>query len=211
MDFEGMKKYLKGTTTVGLACEDGVILVSDKRATMGSLVAHKIVQKTFPIDKHIGATVAGAVGDAQALIRWMQAEARLYRMRKGEEIGVKAVATLMANVMFAQRMFPFIVQAIVGGYDKQGSRLFSLDPLGSIIEDKYIATGSGSPVAYGVLEAYYREKLGIKEGVKIGVKALRSALARDAMTGDGIDIVEITKEGYRQYSKEEVENILKEL
>ncbi len=211
MDFEGMKKYLKGTTTVGLTCNEGVVLISDKRATMGSLVAHKIVQKTFCIDKHIGATVAGAVGDAQALIRWMQAEARLYRMRKGEEMSVKAIATLMANVMFSQRMFPFIVQAIVGGYDKSGARLFSLDPLGSVIEDKYIATGSGSPVAYGVLEAYYKEELPLKECIKIGVKALKSALARDAMTGDGIDIVEITQEGYKQYTKEEIEDILKEL
>lgn len=211
MYVEETKKYLVGTTTVGIVSKEGVVFTSDKRATMGTLIAHKVVRKIYPIDKHIGATVAGAVGDAQALIRWMQAEARLFRMRKGEEISVKGIATLMSNVLFGQRLFPLIIQVIVGGYDKTGAKIYSLDPLGSLIEDKYIATGSGSPVAYGVLESQYREDLTIKECVKLACKALKSALGRDAMTGDGIDIVEITKSGYKCYETKEVEKILHQL
>ncbi len=204
---EKAKEYMKGTTTIGLACKNGVVLVSDKRATMGTLIAHKVVQKSFMIDKHIGATVAGAVADAQALIRWMQAEAKLYRMRKGEEISVEAAATLLANILFSARYYPLIVQLIVGGIDKSGSRLFSLDPLGSSIEDKIIATGSGSPVAYGVLEDSYREDLTIDECVKVGVRAIKSALERDAMTGNGIDIIKITKEGFYKLTEDEVKEI----
>lgn len=208
---EKAKEYMKGTTTVGIACKEGVVLVSDRRATMGTLIAHRIVQKSFMIDKHIGATVAGSVADAQALIRWMQAEAKLYRMRQGEEMSTEAAASLLGNIMFSQRYFPFIVQVIVGGVDSKGSRLFSLDPLGSNIEDKVIATGSGSPVAYGVLEDSYKEDLPLRECTKIGVRALQSSLKRDAMTGDGIDVVEITEKGFQKLSTEELEKITKAL
>jgi len=208
---EKAKKYMKGTTTVGIACEEGTVLVSDKRATMGTLIAHKIVQKSFMIDRHIGATVAGAVADAQTMIRWMQSEATLYRMRQGDEMSVEAAATLLSNILFSQRYYPMIVQVILGGVDEKGARLFSLDPLGSSIEDKIIATGSGSPVAYGVLEDNYKEDLPLKECTKIGIRALRSALKRDAMTGDGIDVVEITGTGFRKLSSNEVEKISKAL
>ncbi|HDL14652.1 MAG TPA: proteasome subunit beta, partial [Euryarchaeota archaeon] len=123
---EKVKEYLKGTTTIGLAASEGVVLVSDKRATMGTLIAHKVVNKSFIIDKHVAATVAGSVGDAQALIRWMRSEARLYRMRKGEEISIGALSNLMGNVLFSQRYYPYIVQLVIGGVDKTGSKVFSL-------------------------------------------------------------------------------------
>ncbi|MFQ5815163.1 MAG: archaeal proteasome endopeptidase complex subunit beta [Candidatus Hydrothermarchaeaceae archaeon] len=209
MDMERMST--KGTTTIGLACKEGTVLVTDKRATMGTLIAHKIVQKSFSIDTHIGATIAGAVADAQALIRWMQAEARLHRMRKGDEMSVEAAATLMANILFSQRYFPMIVQAVVGGFSKDGARVFSIDPLGSSIEDKVIATGSGSPVAYGVLEDAYDEDMPLDEGVKVGIRAMKAALERDAMTGNGMDVVTITQEGWKKFTEDEVEKIAKEL
>lgn len=183
-------------------------MVTDKRATMGTLIAHKIVQKSFAIDKHIGATVAGSVADAQALMRWMQSEARLHRMRKGEELSAEATATLMANILFSQRYFPMIVQVVVGGYAKDGGRVFSLDPLGSSIEDKMVATGSGSPVAYGVLEDSFKEGLSIDECAKVGVRAMRAALERDAMTGDGLDVVKITQEGFKKFTPEEVDGVI---
>jgi proteasome beta subunit len=208
---ERVKEYMKGTTTVGLTTNDGVVLVSDKRATMGTLIAHKVVQKSFIIDKHLAATVAGAVGDAQALIRWMRAEARLYRMRKGEEISVQAISTLMGNVLFSSRYFPLIVQLIIGGVDKTGAKLYSLDPLGSAIEDRVIATGSGSPYAYGVLEDAYKEDMDIDAATKVAVRAIRAALERDAMTGNGIDVIKITKEGAVKLSEEEVNKLIETL
>lgn len=202
---EKTKEYMKGTTTVGLVCSDGVILATDKRATMGTLIAHKFVQKSFMIDKHIGATVAGMVSDAQMLIRWIQAEARLYKMRKGEEMSIEGVATLMSNILHSQRYYPMIVQLIIGGVDKKGTKLYSIDPMGSMIEDTIIATGSGSPVAYGVLEDNYKDGITLEEGLKIGTRAMKAALKRDAMTGDGIDIVKITRdEGFQRVSVDEI-------
>ncbi|MFQ5887721.1 MAG: proteasome subunit beta, partial [Candidatus Hydrothermarchaeales archaeon] len=131
-------------------------------------------------------------------------EARLYKMRKGEEMSVEGAATLMANILHSQRYFPMIVQLIVGGVDKKGAKLFSIDPMGSIIEDTVIATGSGSPVAYGVLEDSYKTDLTIDECVKVGAKAMKSALERDAMSGNGIDVVKITKEGFQRVSEDEI-------
>ncbi len=204
---EKAREYMKGTTTVGITCKDGVVLASDTRATMGTLIAHKYVRKSFRIDKHLGATVAGGVADAQALIRWIQSESTLYRMRKGDEISVEGVATLLGNIMFSHRYYPLIVQLIVGGVDDEGAKLYSIDPLGSSIEDKVISTGSGSPVAYGVLEDSFKEDMTIDEGVNLAVRALKSALQRDAMTGNGIDVVKITKEGFTKLSDKEVEKI----
>lgn len=208
---EKAREYMKGTTTVGITCKDGVVLASDTRATMGTLVAHKFVKKSFMIDKHLGATVAGGVADAQALIRWVQSEARLYRMRKGEGISVEGIATLLGNIMFSHRYYPLIVQLIIGGVDRHGPKLYSLDPLGSSIEDKVISTGSGSPVAYGVLEDSFEEGITIDEGVKLAIRALRSAIKRDAMTGNGIDVIKITKEGFTKLSDKEIDEITNEL
>ncbi len=195
---EKAKQYLKGTTTVGLTCKDGVVLVTDRRATMGSLIAHKDVEKIFKLDAHIGMTVAGAVSDAQTLARWIQAEANLYKIRKGEAITVNGMATLIANVLHSQRYYPMLLQLIVGGHDNTGPRLYSVDLMGSAIEDNLISTGSGSPVAYGVLEDGYEKDMSLDEGVNLAVRALRAALGRDAMSGNGINVVKITKDGYEK-------------
>jgi len=209
---EKVREYMKGTTTIGIATDDGVVLVSDRRATMGTLVAHKFVQKSFIIDEHLAATVAGAVGDAQALIRWMRAEAMLYRMRSGSEITPHAISTLMGNVMFSSRYFPFIVQLVIGGVDRKGrAELYSLDPLGSSIKDSVIATGSGSPYAYGVLEDAYRKDMSIDDATLVAIRAMRAALERDAMTGNGIDVIKITRDGAVKLGDEEVEKLVSQV
>lgn len=195
---EKVKEYMKGTTTVGVVSKEGVVFASDRRATMGTLIAHKKVEKIVQLEEHIAMTVAGAVSDAQALARWVQAEAKLYRLRKGDEISVEGMATLIGNIMHSMRYYPLFVQLIVGGYDKSGGRIFSVDLLGSIIEDKIISTGSGSPVAYGVLEDGFKEGMSLGEAENLATRALKAALERDAMTGNGIDIVKITKKGFEK-------------
>ena len=146
-------KELKGTTTVGIVCKDGVVLASEKRATMGTFIATHEAKKIYQIDDFVGMTTAGAVGDAQQLVRIISAEARLYKVRRGEPMSVKAIATLLSNILSASKYFPFLVQLLVGGVDTKGPSIYSLDLLGGQIEErKVVATGSGSPIAYGVLE-----------------------------------------------------------
>ncbi|ACX72039.1 proteasome endopeptidase complex, beta subunit [Methanocaldococcus vulcanius M7] len=201
---------MKGTTTVGLICDDAVILATDKRASMGNLIADKEAKKLYKIDDYIAMTIAGSVGDAQAIVRALIAEARLYKMRTGKNISPRACATLLSNILHSSRMFPFLTQIIIGGYDlTDGPKLFSLDPLGGMNEEKtFTSTGSGSPIAYGVLEAEYDRDMSIEEGLKLALKALKSAMERDTYSGNGVSVAVITKEGVKLLSDEEITKLL---
>jgi proteasome beta subunit len=203
------ENILKGTTTVGLKCKDGVVFATEKRATMGNLIAHKAARKIFKIDDHIGATIAGGVGDAQSLMKYISAEVALYRLRHGVRISVESAATLTANILHSSRFYPFFVQTLLGGVDDNGPALFSLDPTGGTMEDNMVSTGSGSPVAYGLLEDRYNEDIDIEEGIDIAVRAIQSAMERDAFSGNGILVAVVTKEGFKMLPEEEVKSRLR--
>ncbi len=195
----------KGTTTVGLVCGNGVVLASEKRATMGTFIASRDAKKIYQVDDRIGMTTAGAVGDAQVLARIITIEAKLYKIRRGEPMAVGAVSTLLSNILSTQRYFPYMTQLIIGGVDTKGSRLFSLDPLGGQIEEtKVVATGSGSPIAYGILEDRYKDDMSLDEGVNLAIRALHAAIKRDAASGDGIEVVTITPDKYSVLGEEEL-------
>jgi len=201
----------KGTTTVGAISREGVILASDTRVTMGSLIVHKKGKKVYKIDDHLAMTISGVVADAQKTVATLKANARMYRLQRRTPIPVSAAARLVANLFFSYRLFPFMAQIIIGGIDSSGPHLYSIDPFGSITEEKYVATGSGSPVAYGILEEKFKEDLPLKEALQIVTQTLRSAMRRDVATGDDLDIVIIDKNGYRELSGEEKSVILKSL
>jgi proteasome beta subunit len=188
---EGERK--KGTTTIGLLGIDGVVLASEKRATMGYLIANKDVEKILEIQKHLAMTTAGSVADAQMLARVLKVETALYQIERERIMNVDAAVTLLANILHSYKFYPYYVQLLVGGYDTQ-PRLFSLDAIGSVLPEKFVSTGSGSPIAYGVLEDKYKEEKTTQENVPIAVRALKSAMERDAMSGNGIDVVTITKD-----------------
>lgn len=194
-----------GTTTLGMVCKDGVVLATEHRATMGTLIAHTETQKLFKIDEHIGLTTAGLVGDAQNLARYIKAEAELYRLKRDQPMTLKAASSLTANILSGSRYYPYWVQLLLGGFDREGGHVYSLDAAGGSIPDKYCATGSGSPYAYGVLEDNYTDNLKTTEGVDIAIKALNAAMRRDSASGNGYDIVVIDKKGWNPVSNEEVE------
>jgi len=201
----------RGTTTVGAISREGVILASDTRVTMGSLVVHKKGKKVYKIDDHLAMTISGVVADAQKTVATLKANARMYRLQRRIAMPVSAAARLVANLFFSHRLFPFMAQIIIGGIDSYGPHLFSIDPFGSITEEKYVATGSGSPIAYGILEEKFKEDLSLEEALPIVTRALRSAMRRDVATGDNLDIVVIDKNGYRELSIEEKSKILESL
>lgn len=203
------KDQLKGTTTLGLTCKDGIVFATERRATMGNLIAHKVADKIFRIDEHIGATIAGSVSHAQTLMKYITAESALYRLRNGEEIGVEALATLTSNIL---RSAPLYVQTLLGGVDSKGPSLYSLDPTGGVIKDMMISTGSGSMITYGVLEDRYSEDIYVEEGADLAIRAIKSAIERDAFSGNGIRLAIITRdEGFKKFPEEEVERIIKEI
>jgi proteasome beta subunit len=201
----------KGTTTLGLVCKDGVVMATERRATMGTLIAHKTTQKLFQIDDNLGLTVAGLVGDAQVLARYLSAEVELYKLKRNTHMTVKAASTLMANILSGRRYFPYWVALIIGGIDNDGGHVYSLDAAGGAIEDKYVTTGSGSPYVYGVLEDHYKDGLSTSEGTDIAIRALTAAMKRDAASGDGIDLAVIKKKEFKQLSDDDITERKKKL
>lgn len=209
---EQIQQLKTGTTTVGIVCKDGVVLAAEKKATLGYLVASKDDVKIVKITPHIAMTQAGAVGDLQTLARYLKAECALYELREKRKISVNAAATLLANIMYGGRWFPYLVQIILAGYDEKGPQLFILHPDGSKLEEKkFFSTGSGSPIAFGVLEVFYKDNISIEEAKKLAVKAVKAAIERDiASGGKGIDVAVIDKDNFKMLSEEEVQKLLKE-
>lgn len=201
-------KSLKGTTTVGITCEDGVVFASERRASMGNLVAHKVAEKIFKIDNHIVTTIAGSVADAQGLMKIISAEVSLYQMRNGENMTIKAAASLAANILHSSPMY---VQTLLGGVDESGPSIYSLDPSGGMIKDEFISTGSGSTFSYGVLEDRYNKEMTVDEGIDLAIRAIKAASERDTYSGNGYLVAKVDKNGFEMLDNEKVEEILKKL
>lgn len=190
-----------GTTTLGIVCNDGVVIAAEKKSTMGYLVASKETKKIYNLNDYIAMSIAGASGDAQSLVRLMRAEIKLFEIQKQRNISVKAASMLLANILHGGRwtFLPYMVQLMIAGYN-DGPYVFSLDAIGAVEEEKkFFSTGSGSPMALGVLEDSFIENVSIEEGAKLAVRAIRAAVERDiASGGNAIDVVTITKDGIRR-------------
>ena len=199
------EKILEGTTTVGITCSDGVVFASERRASMGNLVAHKVAEKIFKIDDNIGATIAGSVAGAQKLMKIMRAEVSLYKLRNGEEMSVNAASNVTSNILGAN---PAYVQILIGGYDSDGASIYSLDAAGGAVKDTFISTGSGSTFAYGVLEDRFHEDITTEEGVELALRSIKTATERDVYSGNGFLVATITKDGFKMFEKDEVNSIL---
>ena len=204
------KEVLKtGTTTVGVKCKDAIILAADKRATAGNLIADKKTKKVYLINKQMAMTVAGSVSDIQLLAKLIKAELKLKEFRVGRQSNVKEAANLLSSMVYnnirKMSMMPGISHFLFAGYDKSGFTLYDIFPDGSLTEiDNFVASGSGSVFAYGVLETLYQDNLSEEEAIKLVTKAINAALQRDTGSGNGIDIVKITKEGTQEVLTQEV-------
>lgn len=187
------------TTTVGLVVGNYVVLAADKRATAGTLIAHKRVKKIHKISDYIAMTISGLVADAQFLVEQARYMVRRYSIETGEKMGISALASNLSLLLTVYlRVYPFIVQLLLGGVDEKGPQLYYLDLYGTISREKYMATGSGSPTAIGILEEGYRSDLSIEEAVELARKAVLAAMKRDGFSGEGVDVVVIGPGVYRE-------------
>ncbi|MDL2245994.1 archaeal proteasome endopeptidase complex subunit beta [Methanobrevibacter sp. OttesenSCG-928-K11] len=201
-------KILEGTTTVGITCADGVVFASERRASMGNLVAHKVAEKIFEIDDHIVTTIAGSVAGAQQLMKIISAEVSLYKMRNGEAISIEAASSLASSILGSN---PLYVQTLLGGVDNKGPAIYSLDPAGGVIKDTFISTGSGSTFAYGVLEDRYHDDIKVDEGLELAVRSIKAAAERDTYSGNGYLVAKVDKNGTKMLEQKEIDDILKKI
>jgi proteasome beta subunit len=185
--------WVPGATTIGVVCQDDVILASEKRVSYGNLITSKGGKKVFKITDNIGVACAGVVSDMQFLARDVAANSTLFRLNVGREISVRAASKLMSNTLFDKRATPLITQTIIAGVDDEGPSMYVLDPLGSVLPDDYAVVGSGTEIAIAVIEEGYRKDITVAEAKDLVARAIKSAISRDALSGNGVDFLIITK------------------
>lgn len=189
---------IPGACGVAIKCKDCVILGNDRRATWGYTVTNKSTKKVFNITDHIGLTAYGLIGDFQILVKILKAQAKLYELEAGESISTKSLVKLVSNYLYSRKMMPLYTNLVVAGMDKDGPKLYTLDALGSLMPDDYGVAGTGMLMSIGILEAEYKPNMSIVEGEKLVEKTIRSAIKRDVMSGNGIDLLTITKDGTKE-------------
>jgi proteasome beta subunit len=200
-----------GTTILGMVCKDGVVMATERRATMGTLIAHKATKKLYQIDNHLALATAGLVGDLQVLSRYLSAETKLYSLKRDTEMPVHSAATLLSNILNSRKFAPYYVQLILGGWDSTGGHVYSLDAAGGSIPDKYTAGGSGSPYAFGVLEDSFRDDMTINDGIELALRAITAAMGRDSASGNGADVAVITEKEFKMIPEEEIKKRLQKM
>lgn len=192
--------YMPGATAVGIVFDSGVVFASEKRIAYGNFLVSKSTKKTFQITPKVGATCAGLVADMQLLSLQISALAKIRKMDLKREVPPNSIAKMMSNMMYERRFFPLLTQVIVGGVVGKPV-IYTLDPLGSVLPDDYAAVGTGAEMALGVLDPQFNKGMTEDEAVDLVKKAVRSATMRDSFSGDGIDVMIITKDGVKEYSE----------
>ncbi len=210
MKEEKLGKLSTGTTTVGIKTKNAVVLGADSRATMGYFIANKNMDKIQALNDRIAITMAGSVGDAQKLVRWMKSEISSYELETQSEMKTKYAASLLANVLSAYKYMPFWVQILLGGVDKgKDPHLFSIDMVGGVTEEEYIATGSGTTLALGAIESHYSKGMSNDDAIELAALAVLTATKRDVASGDSVRVAIIDKKGFRYVKKESVVELLR--
>ncbi len=192
-------QFMPGATAVGISHQGGVVLAAEKRVSFGNFVVNKNTKKTFPVTDFVGATCAGMIADMQVLVRQVGALAKIRKLETRRNVAPNSVAKLMSVIMFERRFFPLLTQVIVGGVEDK-PQIYTLDPLGSLLPDEYAAVGTGAEMALGIMDAEYKKEFSEEKAKELAIKAIKSSIQRDSSSGDGIDLLMITSNGYREES-----------
>lgn len=191
--------YYPGATALGIKVSDGVVLAADKRVTYRYTLMSKAGKKVFKVLDRVGIASAGLIADMQTLARTLEAEMKIFELESGLKPRVYNAAKMLSLILFrSSRFSPYIVETIVGGIDDEGSHIYVLDPLGAAIEDDYAAVGTGAQLAISIVESEYRLNLSISDARSLALKAVKAAFSRDATSGDGVDVLTITKYGVNE-------------
>lgn len=190
-------QFFPGATAIGISYDEGIILAAEKRVSYGNFVVNKNTKKIFPVTEYVGAACAGMIADMQVLVRQVSALAKIRRLEIKRNVATNSIAKLMSVIMFERRFFPLLTQVVVGGVEYR-PQIFTLDPLGSVLPDDYAAVGSGAEMALGVMDADYSRDISEEKARNLVIKAIKSSILRDSSSGDGIDILTITKNNLRE-------------
>ncbi len=192
------ERLLTGATAVGLRVKSGVVVAAEKRVSYGGYIMSRSGKKVFRVSNRMVMAAAGLFADMQTISRIVSAEIRFRELLSSMPMKVRAAAKLLSAILYSYKFFPFYSEILFAGVDEEGPHLFVLDPVGSIIEDKYAAIGTGATIAIGVIESEYREDMELDKAAELVVKAIKAAASRDAVSGDGIDIAVVSDRGIEE-------------
>ncbi|MCY0867950.1 MAG: proteasome subunit beta [Desulfurococcus sp.] len=184
-------------TVVGLKTSEGVVLASEKRLTYDGFILSRNARKIHMVTSRVGVGFAGLMGDVNFLVRLLKLEAKNYELQHGREIKARSLAKLLSVILYSYKLIPMLTEVVVGGYDNDTPSIYILDPVGSLIEEKYAALGSGAQLALGYIEPRYKPDLTLSEAEELAVNAIKAVIERDVLSGDGVDIAIISREGYK--------------
>jgi proteasome alpha subunit len=202
----------RGTASIGIRTEEGVVLVVDKRIR-SPLMERTSVEKIHKADDHIGIASAGHVADARQLIDFARRQAQVNQLRYEEPIGVetltKAVTDHIQQYTQVGGARPFGVALIIGGIENGEPRLYETDPSGTPYEWQALAVGADRGDIEDYLEEHYRDDLALDEGVDLALEALASVNDGE-LTPEGIGLatVSVGDDGFGQLSDDEIEDHL---
>jgi len=183
LQVEYAKKAVKqGTTSMGIVCKDGVVLLADKRI-IEKLIVSKSIEKVFQVDDHIGAAATGFLMDGRVLIERAQVIAQQHKVTYGSPIDVLSLVKEIADIKQYFTQFgggrPFGVSIIFAGIEEDGPKLFVTDVTGIYFEYKATAIGEAETQIKEYLEKAYSEDINIEEGIKLAVNAMKKVLGKD--------------------------------
>ena len=177
------------TTIVALAFDGGVVMAGDRRATAGSMIASREIEKVFPADEFSAVGIAGAAGLAIEMVRLFQLELEHYEKIEGALLSLDGKANRLATMIRSNlglAMQGLAVVPLFAGFDLDRSlgRIFSFDVTGGRYEEhEYHSVGSGSVFARGSLKKRWHPGLDAAGAVRVAVEALVDAADDDSATG----------------------------
>ena len=192
-------------TLVGIATRDGILLAADTRTSQGTVVRSERVQKLAQVHPTAAMGSTDHLGVMQSFVRTIRLEADRYETDRGDPMTLPELSTVAAEKLRAESESGTFV---LGGVDADGSHVFCLRPDGGVLEDEFVAVGSGQEIATGVLEAEATDSLPMAEARRVAGRALASSAERDALTGVGVRIAEITAAGVETADYESVDELL---
>ena len=204
----------RGTTTVGVKCKDGVILIVDKRIT-SRLIEPDSIEKIFVIDDHIGCATSGLVADARSLIDKARLDAQINEITYNEKIQVQTLVKRICDFKQTYTQYggvrPFGTALLIAGMDDDGIHLYETDPSGSLTAYLAGAIGSGRDAVMEMFEKDYKPGLGYEDAMTLALKALRAA-SDEPLNENTIEVGVIRAKGtFKKLSPSEISSFLRQI
>lgn len=197
----------RGTTTVGLKFEGGVVLIVDKRIT-SQLIEPGSIEKIFKLDEHVGCATSGLVADARVLVDRARTDSQMNRVTYDEYIEVETLVKKICDFKQTYTQYggvrPFGTALLIAGKDATGVQLFETDPSGALMSYKATAIGAGRVAVMEIFEQEYRDGLTQDDAIALGLKALYRA-TEGKLNASALEIgLVLTDEAFRKLNADEI-------